>query len=267
MENELVTLGVRDGVAVLTLNRPRKRNALSRALLAQFSVALQRVESDETVRVLLLKAAGPVFCAGMDLAEMQETAALPHAAELWMGDTRIYREVIGRLFSLSIPTVAVVNGPAVAGGLGLVLACDLVVAAENATFALPEPKRGITAAVVTPVLVYRVGNSQASYLLLSGRAIDAARAREIGLCHDVVPGDRLDESAQELAVSVLSGAPAALAISKRQLRSCSATDVLRQLEEAATVSARARETADAREGLQAFLVKRPPQWQPPLPTV
>lgn len=261
--SELVMVERAAGVATITLNRPQKRNALSRALLAQLSVVVHQIEADSEIRVVLLKGSGSVFCAGMDLAEMQETAALPHAVELWNGDTKIYREIVGRLFALPVPTVAVVNGPAVAGGLGLVLACDLVVTSETATFSLPEPKRGITAAVVTPVLVYRVGNAHASHLLLSGRSIDATRAREIGLCHEIVPPEQLDRAANELARSILSGASTALAISKRQLRASAAVDVLKQLELAATVSAEARATEDAREGLQAFLEKRPPTWQPP----
>jgi methylglutaconyl-CoA hydratase len=163
--------------------------------------------------------------------------------------------------ALPAPTIAVVQGPALAGGVGLVLACDLVVASETATFALPEPKRGITAAIVTPLLVHRVGVSAASWLLLSGVGMGSARAREIGLCHEVVGAADLGAARDRLIASVLSGAPGALAISKQQLAACN-SEVLRHLLSAVIVSAQARETPEAREGLAAFLEKRPAAWQP-----
>ena len=143
----------------------------------------------------------------------------------------------------------------------MILACDLVLAAEAATYALPEPKRGITAAIVTPLLVHRIGVSAASWLLLSGEGIDAARAREVGLCHEVVASADLVSARDKLITSVLSGAPGALAITKHQLTSCN-SEVLKQLLSAVVVSAQARETPEAREGLAAFLEKRPPAWQP-----
>jgi methylglutaconyl-CoA hydratase len=163
-------------------------------------------------------------------------------------------------FQLHVPTVAVVQGPAVAGGLGLVLACDLVLASDAASFALPEPKRGITAAVITPLLVYRAGVSGASYLLLSGESIDARCAHAMGFVHAVEPADRLTTAAEALVQSILAGAPGALAITKQQLMTCGGQNILAQLETAAAVSARARETLEAREGLQAFLEKREPNW-------
>jgi methylglutaconyl-CoA hydratase len=161
-----------------------------------------------------------------------------------------------------MPVLAVVQGPAVAGGLGLVLACDLVIAADTATFSLPEPKRGITAAIVTPLLAYRAGTAAASHLLLSGQSLDAKGARQTVLCQSVVEAAQLQAAAEELVRSILSGAPGALAVTKQQLRDCAAVDVLAQLKQAVAVSAQARETTEAREGLAAFMEKRPPAWQP-----
>jgi methylglutaconyl-CoA hydratase len=166
------------------------------------------------------------------------------------------------LFECRCPTLAVLPGPAVAGGVGLALACDLVLAAESVTFALPEPKRGITSAVVTPILVYRVGPSAASYLLLSGESVDAQRALQMGLCHQVVASSGLPAAADQLEHSILSGAPEANATTKRHLRDCAAGNFLAQLDRAVAVSAQARESAEAREGLQAFLEKRSPNWAP-----
>ena len=261
MPDPLILSSARNGVVFVQLSRLQKRNALTRELLAELLAALKDVAARSDVRCLVLEAAGPVFCAGMDLVQMQETAARNDAAQVWQSDTQLYHDVLVTLFSLRVPTVAVVQGPAVAGGLGLVLACDLVLAAESATFALPEPKRGITAAIVTPLLVYRVGVSAASGLLLSGEETSAARGREIGLCHELTAADQLTAARDRLISSILSGAPGALAISKQQLATGN-VEVLEHLHAAIVVSAQARETNEAREGLAAFLEKRPPSWQP-----
>jgi methylglutaconyl-CoA hydratase len=260
MPDPLVLSSASDGITRLTLNRQQKRNALTRELLAELRAKLDEAATAPGLRCLILAAAGPVFCAGMDLAQMQETAPRPDARQLWQADTELYHEVIATLLALPVPTVAVVQGPALAGGVGLVLACDLVLAADSATFSLPEPKRGITAAIVTPLLVHRVGVSAASWLLLSGEGIGSQRAREVGVCHEVVAAADLNAACDRRLASILSGAPGALAISKAQLLTCNA-EVLKHLAQAVAVSARARETPEAREGLAAFLEKRPPRWQ------
>lgn len=251
-----------DRVARITLTRAAKRNALTREMLAELTSRVEEVSAMPELRLLVLAAEGPVFCAGMDLAQMQETTANPNAAAMFQADSEAYRCVTAGLFSLKMPTLAVVQGPAVAGGLGLVLACDMVLASTAATFALPEPKRGIVAGLVTPLLVHRVGISAASWTLFSGRSLGAAEALRIGLCHAVVSPDQLETETKNLVTSILSGSPSALAATKEQLRTCSPIDVLAHLNRAPSISARARETADAREGLQAFLEKRPPSWQP-----
>lgn len=263
-ESELL-LHIDAGVARITLNRPQKRNALTRSLLQELRNGIQDAMSRGNVRLMILSSAGPVFCAGMDLAEMQETAGNTDAKKLWQADAQAYRDLLALIFGLRIPTLAVVQGPALAGGLGLVLACDIVIASEAATFSLPEPKRGITAAVVTPLLVHRVGSSNASYLLLSGRRVDAHRALQMGICHEVVPAERLTASANELVDSILTGSPLALAVTKEQLAACSSAKVVEQLDRASLASAQARETEEADEGRRAFLEKRNPVWQPPGP--
>lgn len=262
MSESLVKVDFLDGVARITLVRSQKRNALTREMLGELNRRVNEVAGRPDVRVVVLAAEGPAFCAGMDLSQMEATAKLPDAAAVWRADTDAYREVVAGLFSLSCPTVAVVQGATYAGGIGLVAACDLVIASDAAMFALPEPKRGITAAVVTPLLVHRVGANQAGYLLLSGRVIGADEARGMGFVHEVAPADRLAVATEDLVNSILKGAPGALATTKRQFRTCAADDVLKQLEQAAVVSAEARETAEAREGLAAFLEKREPKWAP-----
>jgi methylglutaconyl-CoA hydratase len=261
MESALIC-EIRSGVARLVLNRTEKRNALTRELIGQLKSELDRIARDASVRVLLLEANGLAFCAGMDLGEMQQRAADPDSAQQWMQDSIVYGRVLETLFEFRVPTVAVVQGPALAGGMGLVLACDMVLASENAFFALPEPMRGITAAMVTPLLVHRVGPGNATFLLLSGQRITAAVARTMGLCHEIVAEAHLASRRDEWVKAILTGSPAALKISKQHVQHCSPLQVARLIDESIQVSAQARETLDAREGLAAFLEKRKPNWQP-----
>jgi methylglutaconyl-CoA hydratase len=262
MAEALIERQEQSGIARLMLNRPRKRNALTRELLRELRGHLADLEHNANLRLLVLGARGPAFCAGMDLAQMQETSTRPDAMAAWQADTDLFRDVVTTLWNWPTPTLVVAPGPALAGGLGLLLACDLVIAAESATFSLPEPQRGITAAVVTPLLVARLGRGIASFLLLSGQAIDARRAFQVGLCHAVAPADGLDATAHDFEKSILSGAPGALRLTKQNLLGCEVTDIANQLVGAARVSAAARETPEAREGLQAFLEQRAPAWKP-----
>ncbi len=250
------------GVARLTLNRPEKRNALTRALLTDLLVQVRKAAADDAVRIVVLDSTGDVFCAGMDLAEMQEVALSPEPEEFWRQDSQLFCDVLSALFEAPKPVVCVAQGPVLAGGVGLMLACDMVLAAETARFSLPEPRRGITASIVTPLLAYRVGAARASALLLSGESFSAARALDSGLCHDVVPAEKLHERTEALTASILTGSPMALAESKRQLIDSAGAEITAQLQRAVEASAVARGTDDAREGLAAFLEKRSPNWQP-----
>jgi methylglutaconyl-CoA hydratase len=260
MSLPLVTLSLEAGVAELKLNRPDKRNALTRALLQQAGQAVAKVASEAQARLLVLSAEGPAFSAGMDLTEMQQRAAQPDAKKEWAEDARIYRDLLVAIFQLPIPTLCVVQGPALAGGVGLVAACDLVLASEKASFALPEPKRGITAAVVAPLVIYRIGPGAATAMLLSGRTVSAHEALQVGFCHFLTTAAELDAKRRELCESILTGSPAALATTKKHLHACSVQTLLAQLDAGMKLSAEARETADAREGLAAFLEKRDPAW-------
>lgn len=250
-----------DEVVWLRLNRPDKRNALTRETLEELAGNLEQVARQPSVRVLVLAANGPAFCAGMDLGEMQQRAESPQRQAEWHRDSEVYRDVLQRLFALGIPTIAAVGGAAVAGGVGLVVACDFVVAAETAFFALPEPMRGITAAMVTPLLVHRIGTGAANRMLLAGERWTAAQAERVGLCHAVVPHAELEERVQTLIQSICSGSQQSLAITKSHLVGMSGVDMPALLQRSMLVSAEARETADAREGLDAFLQKRKPRWQ------
>jgi methylglutaconyl-CoA hydratase len=158
------------------------------------------------------------------------------------------------------PIIAAVNGPAVAGGAGLALASDLVIATPEAKFGLPEPRRGVVAGMVSPLLMFRVGGSHAANLLLTARTIEAAEALRIGLYHELVAGDLVWARAQELAGEIARCAPEAIQLTKKMLNETIGEHLGTLLSAGAAASATARTTEAAREGLAAFLEKREPKW-------
>jgi len=244
----------------IVLNRPDKRNALSRQMLTDIAQALDDLHQERKVRAVILTGAGSAFCAGMDLNEMQETSQQPDALRQWHNDAVQYRELIDKMLQFPKPIIAAVNGPVVAGGVGLMLASDIVIAAEEARFGLPEPRRGIVAGMVSPLLVFRIGASHAANLLLTARMIDAAEACRIGLAHEVVKSDFVWARAQEVAGEIAQSAPEAIQLTKRMLNETIGEHLGTLLSAGAADSATARTTDAAREGLAAFLEKREPKW-------
>ena len=259
--NEPILFRVDHGVARLTLNRPEKRNALRREMLEAMLAAVQELQQERSLRAFVLDSVGDVFCAGMDLGQMQERATQADSKSEWQKDSQVFCELLKAIHLLPVPTIAVLQGPALAGGMGLVLACDIVLASDNVFFMLPEPMRGITAAMVTPLLIHRVGAGPATYLLLSNERISAAVSKQFGLCHDVVSSTDLVTRLEQLLLSIQQGSATAFAITKRHVAACTSYDLVSQIEDSIAVSAQARETEDAREGLAAFLEKRKPAWQ------
>lgn len=256
----VLRLNLHGAAATMILNRPDKRNALSRQLLAEIRQALEDLHQQRGVRAVIITGAGSAFCAGMDLGEMLATSQLPDAQELWNQDAVHYRDLMELMLRFPKPLIAAVNGPALAGGAGLMLACDMVVAAEEATFGLPEPLRGLVAGVVAPLLAFRAGCGTSGYLLTSSAILPATRARELGLFHEVVKADHLWPRAVELAEQAARGAPEALQLTKKMLNETIGEHLMTQLSAGAAISATARTTAAAAEGLQAFLDKREPKW-------
>ena len=257
-----VVVKVDPPAGTIILNRPDKRNAISRQMLADLSQALDDLHQERRVRAVILTGAGSAFCAGMDLAEMQATTQMPQADawQQWHEDAVQYRELLDKLFQFPKPLIAAVNGAAMAGGVGLVLASDLVVAAGEAKFGLPEPRRGIVAGMVSPLLVFRVGASHAANLLLTARTIDAAEAHRIGLVHEIAAADALLAGAHALAEEIAKSAPEALLLTKRLLNETIGEHLGTLLSAGAAASATARTTEAAAEGLAAFLEKREPKW-------
>ena len=255
---ELVRYEPNGTAAVLTIDRPDRRNALSRALIAALAGAFARAAADPAVRAVVLTGSGAAFCAGMDLDELRATLG-DEQDQVWDDATKL-SALYEQITSLPKPTIAAVNGAAVAGGAGLVTVCDLAVAAPAAKFGYPEVRRGLVAAMVLPHLLRHVGERTARWLLLTGELIDAAAAERAGLVNAVVPSEALLETALAWCRSLAEGGPKALATTKGLLRRCSRQAIA--ADELARASAEPRLTDECRGGLAAFFEKRPAPWVP-----
>jgi methylglutaconyl-CoA hydratase len=252
----LVLYESRSPAVVITINRPDKRNALSRALIASLTEAFERAKADSAARCVLFTGAGPAFCAGMDLTELSETIEAERAV-IW-DDALKLAKLFDLIYTLPKPTIAVVNGPAVAGGAGLVSVCDLAIAASTAVFGYPEVRRGLVAALIMPHLMRHVGERMARWLLLAGEMIDAAAAERCGLINAAVPADQLMTKADAWVAAIAQGGPDALARTKELLLRFSRQAL--SVEEAAQASAAPRLTDECRQGLKAFFAKQAPPW-------
>lgn len=249
------------GVAQVTMSRPEVFNAFDEAMIADLDAALTELAADDGVRVIVLAGAGKHFSAGADLQWMQRAS---QASEAWnLEDARRFAAMLACIESCPKPTVARVQGAALGGGVGLVAACDVAVAADNASFAVSEAKFGILPAVIGPYVTNAVGRRQARRLALTTARIAAAEALAIGLVQQVVPAAELDGAVDAVVSDLLLGGPAAQREIKAlfsQLEVGPVTPRVRELT-AATI-ARVRGTEEAREGFAAFLAKRPPSWVP-----
>jgi len=255
MSSDLVLYELRPPAALLILNRADRRNALSRGLIQALTDAVSRARDDSAARCVVLTGAGSAFCAGMDLAELQASlTAGAKESPVWDDALRLAK-LYNLIYTLPKPTVAAVNGAAVAGGAGLVTVCDLAAAVPEAKFGYPEVRRGLVAAMVMPHLLRHVGERLARYLLLTGELIDAATAERAGLVNQVVAGPQLLEQALAWGRSLAEGGPVALAQTKDLLHRFSHQAL--SLEEAAQASAAPRLTEECRQGLEAFFAKRP----------
>ena len=261
MSDQLVLQRIDAGVGRLTLNRPEVHNAFDDALIAQLTAALLSLEADRRVRVVMLAAAGKSFSAGADLAWMQRMAGYSEAENL--DDARALAGLMSTLDRLAKPTVALVQGAAFGGGVGLVACCDIAIASEAASFALSEVKLGLIPAVISPYVVAAMGPGAARRFILTAERFSARQALALGLVHEVVPADRLEETGQKVLDHLTQGGPRAQADAKDLVLSLAGRPIDRALvEETAERIARIRVGEEAREGLAAFLEKRKAEWQP-----
>jgi len=255
MADELVHYEVRRGIATITLDSPHNRNALSARLRGELTTHLKTATVDDAVRVVVLSHTGTVFCSGMDLKEAGGASANQQGVNE-------FPAILEQIWTSPKPVVARLAGPARAGGVGIVAACDIAVAAEHATFAFSEVRIGVVPAVISVTVLPRLLPRAAHELFLTGEAFDATKAQAIGLVNSSVPADRLDAEVQRYTDMLALGAPNALAATKRMLQEPRRSNLGEVFGDMLELSARHFGGPEGQEGIAAFVGKRKPSWVP-----
>jgi methylglutaconyl-CoA hydratase len=258
MPRETIRLEFEGEIATIVLNRPEKRNAISPELIDDLLAALAELETS-AARVVILTGAGKAFCAGMDLDALAALAA--NSPDQNLEDSRRMAQMFRAVYAFPRPTIAAVNGAAIAGGTGLATLCDFTLAVPEAKFGYTEAKIGFIPAIVSIFLRRQIGEKRARGLLLTGRLFDAAEAHALGLVTEIVPAEKLLPRAHELAQTLIAASPTSLTRTKKLLQSSSESELARELELAVQANAAIRATDNFKEGLAAFLEKRPPKWK------
>jgi methylglutaconyl-CoA hydratase len=246
-----------NSIHTITFNRPERRNALNPQMIAEITHALGEA-SNCNCGVVVLTGAGTAFCSGMDLESLKSLNK--QRPEDQRADAESMMWMMRRLYEMSKPTIAAVNGPAIAGGTGLATLCDFTLAAANARFGYTEVKIGFIPAIVSVFLLEMVGEKKAKALLLSGRILDAAEALSLGLVSEIVPDGELGARVQSLAAMLLKNSPESMSAVKKMLSGFAKDRLDRDLARAMRWNEKTRNSADFHEGLSAFLEKRDPVW-------
>ncbi len=245
--------------ATVLLNRPEVHNALDPALVTELIKALKALEADATVRAIVITGAGSSSCSGADINQMKRSAT--YAFDQNFADARLIAELFYTLRMMKRPTIARVHGAVRGGGLGLVAAADIAVAARTASFRFSEVKLGIIPAMASPFVIAAIGECTARRYMLTGEEFDATEAHRIGLVHDVVEDDKLDASVERLLAQLRSSGPHAIPVVKKLVADIAEAPLNEEVvAESARRMAEIRVTPEAQEGLSAFLEKRKPQW-------
>jgi len=255
----LVLYTVKDRVGYVTLNRPGKRNALSHELVTDLIATFDQAEKDETVKVVVLNANGDAFCAGADLAYLQQLQHFSLAQNL--EDSRHLKNLFLKIYQLKKVVIAQVQGHALAGGCGLATVCDFTFAASVAKFGYTEVKIGFVPALVSVFLIRKVGEHKARQLLLTGDVINAEEALRLGLINRVVKQEELEQSVFEFATSLVrSNSAQSMQLTKQLISQVQSLPLGEALEHAARMNASARTTEDCKAGIAAFLNKQELKW-------
>ena len=248
----------RDGIARVTLNRPVRRNAFDAHMVSELYEAFEGLGRDASVRGIVLTGAGPAFCAGADLRWM--SPEYPISETQAREDAELLIQMYRAIDECPCPVIGRIHGATFGGGVGLVAVCDIVVAAEDVTFALSEVRLGLVPAVISPFLLRKAGESFVRRYCLTGETFSASVARQFNLVHDLVERDNLEARINELVQGVSRLAPQAARNTKALLRGILSLPDAERWKVCAETNAQARLSAEAREGLRAFLEKRPPAW-------
>jgi methylglutaconyl-CoA hydratase len=257
MSYKIIQLNTESGVATITLNRPDKRNAISYELIDELLNALGEVGASSAL-VLILTGAGKAFCSGMDLENLKEL--LGRSAEQNLKDSETMARLFRSLYDFPKPTIAAVNGAAIAGGCGLATLCDFTLAVPDAKFGYTEARIGFVPAIVSTFLLRQIGEKHARDLLLTGRIISTEEAYRFGMINEIVAPEKLMDRARELASQLIENSPVSLACTKRLLSDLARRDLDAQLHSAVKENAAVRTNHDFREGISSFLEKRKPRW-------
>lgn len=244
----------------IVINRPDRRNALSREIIEMLSQALDDFYGERSVRAVILTGTGETFCSGTDLHQLKETADSNNALETWHKDARNFLELIEKMLRFPKPIISSINGWVVGSGVSLMLASDIVVAGKESKLRMPEALRGLNAGISTPLLSFRIGTSLASSLLYSGAPVSAEEAMNLGLFHETVEDDLVWARSFELAGDCAAGARESHQMTKQMINETIGEHLFTQLSIGAANMAAARTTQAAKEGIDAFLEKRDPKW-------
>jgi methylglutaconyl-CoA hydratase len=259
MKYETLQLAAQHGIGVVWMNRPDVRNAFNETMIAELTRAFQAADADDSIRAVVLAGHGPAFCAGADLNWMKKMSG--YGLKENHADAMQLASMLNTIYMMKKPTVARVHGPAFAGGMGLVAACDIAVAAQGAEFCLSEVKLGLTAATISPYVVAAMGERYARRYFLTAERFTAAEAFRIGLVHDLAPLDELDATINALLAHLVAASPAAIAASKELIRAVARAPIdQNMIVDTATRIAVARASVDGKEGVRSFLEKRKPAW-------
>jgi methylglutaconyl-CoA hydratase len=257
MDYKTILVTDADGVKTITLNRPERRNAMTPEMQNELLLALDDAARDDS-RVVILTGAGDAFCAGLDLVYLQHLATKSHEAHV--ADAKRIATLFRTLCDLPKPTIAVVKGPAIAGGTGLAMVCDFTLATPDAKFGFTEVKIGFVPALVSAFLALQVGEKVARDLLLTGRIFTAQEAKELGMINEVIPVDGIAERTATLVAALKANSPESISQTKRLLSAQSREWLDDAIEYALKANSESRSTHDFREGVAAFLEKRKPVW-------
>jgi methylglutaconyl-CoA hydratase len=260
MSNEMILVEKQAGIATIYLNRPEKRNAMNQPLMLVLLQQLKDLSLDINTKVVLISGKGDHFCAGGDINAMHEMSLAP--LEENKKDACILADLMYQLYNMPQPTIALAQGATRGGGLGLLAASDMVLAAKNASFGFSEVKIGITPSIVSPYVIAAIGRRWAQYYFLTGDTFTVDEACRIGLVHEVTAEKELLNAGIALAQRLLSNSPKALIEAKKLIRQVAGKDVTRELVMmTAEHLMRMRASSEGREGLQSFIDKRPPNWE------
>jgi methylglutaconyl-CoA hydratase len=249
------------GVALVWLNRPDVRNAFNETMIAELTDAFRTVDGDAALRAMILAGHGPAFCAGADLNWMKKMSG--YTFEQNHADALGLARMLNTLHTMRKPTVARVHGPAFAGGMGLVAACDIAVAAHSAEFCLSEVRLGLVPATISPYVIAAMGSRSAHRYMLSAERFTAAEAYRIGFVQEIAVDEELDGTINALLGQLVSGGPASHAATKDLIRAVAGRPIDEDLiGDTATRIATARASDEGREGIRSFLEKRKPAWLP-----